>query len=134
MINMDVARESRPKGFNMKRIILRLEAGIVLATGILTSVSAQRPAARSIPNLAGKILTVAGPIDPVALGQTLMHEKMRLFRAYLDEPQKKLVTLVCSHHPLHRAITGGSRPDDGSVQPVFFESSFQNPNSRFCVL
>jgi phosphotriesterase-related protein len=35
---------------------------------------AQRGAAPDIPNLAGKILTVAGPIHPSAAGQTLMHE------------------------------------------------------------
>ncbi|WP_312179728.1 aryldialkylphosphatase [Arthrobacter sp.] len=28
----------------------------------------------SIPNLAGKALTVAGPVDPAVLGETLMHE------------------------------------------------------------
>ena len=44
-------------------------AGLVAATW--TGVSAQRPA---VPNLAGKVLTVAGPIEPSALGPTLMHE------------------------------------------------------------
>ncbi|HEY7188430.1 MAG TPA: hypothetical protein VH436_17860 [Vicinamibacterales bacterium] len=39
-----------------------------------TATRGQRGAASAIPNLAGKILTVAGPIDPSAAGQTLMHE------------------------------------------------------------
>ena len=39
-----------------------------------TAIRGQRSAAPAIPDLAGKILTVAGPIDPSAAGQTLMHE------------------------------------------------------------
>jgi phosphotriesterase-related protein len=35
---------------------------------------AQRKPAPRIPSLAGRVLTVAGPIEPSALGQTLMHE------------------------------------------------------------
>ena len=42
-----------------------------LVVGTLASASAQRQA---VPNLAGKVLTVAGPIEPSALGPTLMHE------------------------------------------------------------
>ncbi|MBV6522445.1 MAG: Phosphotriesterase homology protein [Gemmatimonadaceae bacterium] len=46
--------------------------GAVLALGAsTTALSAQAPA---IPNLAGKVLTVLGPIEPAALGPTLMHE------------------------------------------------------------
>jgi phosphotriesterase-related protein len=36
--------------------------------------AAQRAPAPAIPNIAGKIQTVLGPIDPSQLGQTLMHE------------------------------------------------------------
>ena len=44
---------------------------LMLAIGAGTAASrAQAP----VPNLAGKVLTVAGPIDPSALGPTLMHE------------------------------------------------------------
>src|SRR5262245_32971975 len=39
-----------------------------------THASAQNTAPAVIPNLAGKILTVLGPIEPSSLGQTLMHE------------------------------------------------------------
>ncbi|WP_067460390.1 phosphotriesterase family protein [Actinomadura macra] len=31
---------------------------------------------RTIPNLAGQVLTVAGPVDPAVLGPTLMHEHL----------------------------------------------------------
>ena len=58
----------------MKRLIAATGVGITLATGIVTTLSAQRTAAPPIPNLAGKVMTVAGPIDPSALGQTLSHE------------------------------------------------------------
>ena len=37
-------------------------------------VAGQSPAAAPVPNMAGKILTVTGPIDPAQLGSTLMHE------------------------------------------------------------
>jgi phosphotriesterase-related protein len=58
----------------MRRIVVSLGIGIAAAAVTLTSVSAQRAAPPAVPNLAGKVLTVAGPIDPAALGQTLMHE------------------------------------------------------------
>ena len=50
----------------------RIGAAIVLALGV--GVSAQRGGALAIPNLAGKVLTVLGPIEPATLGPTLMHE------------------------------------------------------------
>jgi phosphotriesterase-related protein len=52
-------------------------ATVTLVTAFVisrTPVLGQRGVAPAIPNLAGKILTVAGPIDPSAAGQTLMHE------------------------------------------------------------
>src|SRR5579871_4431555 len=48
--------------------------GIALAAVVLTTLTAQRNPTAPIPNLAGKVMTVAGPIDPNALGQTLSHE------------------------------------------------------------
>jgi phosphotriesterase-related protein len=47
-------------------------AATIAMTG--TAIRGQRSATPAIPDLAGKILTVAGPIDPSAAGQTLMHE------------------------------------------------------------
>jgi phosphotriesterase-related protein len=58
----------------VKRLIGGIGVGITLAASIITTVSAQRASTPSIPNLAGKIMTVAGPIDPSALGLTLSHE------------------------------------------------------------
>lgn len=56
------------------RLIGGIGFGITLATGIIATLSAQRATVPPIPNLAGKVMTVAGPIDPSALGQTLSHE------------------------------------------------------------
>ena len=58
----------------MKRLISGIGVGITLAAAIITTLPAQRTATPPIPNLAGKVMTVAGPIDPSALGQTLSHE------------------------------------------------------------
>jgi phosphotriesterase-related protein len=49
-----------------------LAAALVLAS--TTQTRAQRGSGPTIPDLAGRILTVAGPIEPSAAGQTLMHE------------------------------------------------------------
>ena len=38
------------------------------------STVAQQSEARQIPNMAGKVMTVRGPIDPSELGTTIMHE------------------------------------------------------------
>lgn len=45
---------------------------VVVAGG--PPVAGQAATPREIPNMAGKILTVMGPIDPAELGSTLMHE------------------------------------------------------------
>jgi len=50
-------------------------ATAMIATAAPTIAQEQAPPRPSvIPNMAGKILTVSGPIDPSQLGQTLMHE------------------------------------------------------------
>ena len=64
------------KRLGIARQALAMAALWVLAT---TPPTAQRtgsgpPQAAAIPNMAGQILTVTGPIDPQALGPTLMHE------------------------------------------------------------
>src|SRR5437868_14358214 len=71
---------------------------IVLITGAITS-SAQPtgPAATktplpAIPNLAGKVLTVLGPIDPSAVGQTLMHEHIFIDYKPLVDPTPRFKT------------------------------------------
>lgn len=50
----------------------KLMAGLVFSAPAIAG--AQGTPASAIPNLAGKILTVSGPIDPAQAGTTLMHE------------------------------------------------------------
>ncbi len=67
-------------------------AGAVLVIGSAVAAwssppaSAQRPARPEIPNLAGRVLTVLGPSDPAALGQTLMHEHIFIDYKPLVDP------------------------------------------------
>jgi len=89
----------------------RIGAAIVLALGV--GVSAQRGGALAIPNLAGKVLTVLGPIEPATLGPTLMHEHI-----FIDF---KAPESVGSWAPLQRAQppqaqAGQGRQGAGAVQ------------------
>ncbi|KXK01425.1 MAG: hypothetical protein UZ17_ACD001001648 [Acidobacteria bacterium OLB17] len=55
----------------MKRIFALVFCFSMFASGFVLPASAQR---KAIPNLAGKVLTVLGPIEPSKVGRTLMHE------------------------------------------------------------
>ncbi|MGC4027912.1 MAG: hypothetical protein QM696_03420 [Steroidobacteraceae bacterium] len=54
--------------------VVALAAVLVAAPGMSLAAAAQGAAPSGIPNIAGKVMTVNGPIDPAALGETLMHE------------------------------------------------------------
>jgi len=63
------------------RVVVRLASVVVVSLVVLVvlqvSPSAgtnQAATTTGIPNLAGKVLTVVGPVDPEVLGQTIMHE------------------------------------------------------------
>ncbi|MCC7306394.1 MAG: aryldialkylphosphatase [Acidobacteria bacterium] len=56
----------------MKTFLALVLLFAIIAVGLIHPVSAQR--SPKIPNLAGKALTVLGPVDPGKLGTTLMHE------------------------------------------------------------
>lgn len=58
----------------MKSANFNFGLGVALALGMVLTAAAQSAAPRSIPNIAGKVMTVNGPVDPSALGETLMHE------------------------------------------------------------
>lgn len=52
-----------------------------------------RKAERIIPDLAGKVLTVRGPVDPETLGPTLMHEHIFIdFQSPRPRPQRPTTT------------------------------------------
>jgi phosphotriesterase-related protein len=82
----------RPHVFG-RTVTTVLALGAIFAVGLAGPTPAQRAAAPVIPNLAGKVLTVTGPIEPSALGQTLMHEHIFIdFKA--PPPMLPLVTGV----------------------------------------
>jgi len=63
------------------RLVVRFTSVVVVSLVVLVvlqvSPSAgtnQAATTTGIPNLAGKVLTVVGPVDPEVLGQTIMHE------------------------------------------------------------
>ena len=58
----------------MNKLKSRLRAGIVFAIGVPVCAMAQDKSPTPIPNIAGKVQTVNGLMDPSALGETLMHE------------------------------------------------------------
>lgn len=58
----------------MKNFSTHAAMGIALVFGSVPTALAQGGPPAPIPNLAGKVLTVNGPIDPAQLGETLMHE------------------------------------------------------------
>lgn len=56
----------------MKKLLAFVMCFIVFPAGLVIPSSAQR--LPKIPNIAGKAMTVLGPVDPSILGKTLMHE------------------------------------------------------------
>jgi phosphotriesterase-related protein len=74
--------------------------------------SSQAPPAPPVPNLAGKVLTVQGPIEPARLGATLMHEHIFIdFKA--PPPMLPLVTGISVLKPAGTATAGGTGAGTG---------------------
>jgi len=57
----------------MTRSVFSAGPAIALALA-MTFNAAAHAAAPTVPNMAGKVMTVNGPVDPSTLGETLMHE------------------------------------------------------------
>jgi len=57
----------------MSRLVLSSVAVALAASGLAAEQAGSRVPS-SIPNMAGKIMTVTGPIDPSQVGPTIMHE------------------------------------------------------------
>ena len=53
-----------------------------------------------IPNISGKVMTVAGPVDPATLGQTLMHEHLFLDLRGNHLPHLKTTPVTGRSQPL----------------------------------
>ncbi len=58
----------------MSKSVFHLGLSTVLALGLSLAGCAQSAAPQTIPDIAGKVMTVNGPIDASELGETLMHE------------------------------------------------------------
>ena len=52
-----------------------------------TARTTQTATTAGVPNMAGQILTVAGPMDPEDLGQTIMHEHIFIDLTVMDGDQ-----------------------------------------------
>jgi phosphotriesterase-related protein len=87
-----MARDRRVPMLRVQSMNRAAVAVALVASSIATaSPQAQPPAAPLIPNLAGKIQTVLGPMDPSALGQTLMHEHIFIeFQSPRPVPRRAL--------------------------------------------
>lgn len=71
----------------------RIRAGAAVAATVWVCWMAvprgQAPTTAAIPNMAGKVMTVNGPVDPARLGSTLMHEHVFIdFTVPDDEPER----------------------------------------------
>jgi len=99
---------------------LALALTCILASGCTSTSQVAQPTTPAIPNLAGKILTVRGPIDPAQAGQTLMHEHIFIhFKTpttaagefdQMSEQQKKLSQQALARAPKDW-VDGGHDPD-----------------------
>jgi phosphotriesterase-related protein len=92
----------------------------VLFTVAAFAITGSLALAGSIPDLSGKILTVNGPIDPAAAGQTLMHEHIFIhfktpFSAAGDYRQMDRKERAMTRRALAKApkdwVDGGHDPD-----------------------
>ncbi len=64
-------------------------AQVVPLPGTGLDVARAASAQRQVPNLAGKVLTVLGPVDPSTIGPTLMHEHIFInFQSPRPRPQR----------------------------------------------
>jgi phosphotriesterase-related protein len=80
-----------------RRAILGMGASLVLAHVPVWAADT----ALLIPNIAGKVLTVTGPIEPAALGETLMHEHIFInFEQPIPEQPKHATEVEISRQKL----------------------------------
>lgn len=79
--------------------------------------SASRPA---IPNIAGKVMTVNGPIDPAALGETLMHEHVfiNFQKSPPMSPPPTDVTVVRAPADIPEGMAAGLTDFDQSITAI----------------
>ena len=62
---------------------------VVLVGWAGAPVVGQTPVSSAVPNMAGQVMTVTGPIDPDALGQTIMHEHIFIDLTVMDDTPER---------------------------------------------
>ncbi|MCC7463142.1 MAG: aryldialkylphosphatase [Gammaproteobacteria bacterium] len=80
-----------------------LLAGLTATLSCLAPTRAQpsSPSLPAIPNIAGKVLTVRGPVEPSALGRTLMHEHVFVnFQLAIPDPPNPATAAEMSREKL----------------------------------
>jgi phosphotriesterase-related protein len=118
---------------NSKLTALSVSCMIVLmiALGCCWSTAQAQSALPAIPNIAGKVLTVHGPVAPSTLGETLMHEHIFIdFQLPMPEPSPHATAVGISHEKLSLANLAAVRAgvwnqDDDSLRD--FDTSYAEP-------
>jgi phosphotriesterase-related protein len=78
--------------------------GAIVLVGWQLAQAQSSPQAPAIPNIAGKVLTVHGPVAPSTLGETLMHEHIFVdFQLPMPEHSKHATEVGISIQPLSLA-------------------------------
>ncbi len=88
-------------------------SGVLSATLALGSGLPAQGSAPSIPNLAGMVLTVRGPVDPATIGPTLMHEHI-----FIDfRTPEKVGSWVALPRPQRPQAESGRAGRQGTAAP-----------------
>lgn len=100
----------------MKPLVLALPiAGLALV-----SVAGQRPPLPQIPDIAGQVLTVLGPVDPATLGETLMHEHIFIdFQSPVPRTPSRATDVARARQPVSLATLGAVRMGGPSLDNGF---------------
>lgn len=103
----------------MKPAVL-LGLAVALFPGAAPSAFAYENAQPAIPDIAGKVMTVNGPIDPAALGATLMHEHVfiNFQKAPAMVPPPTGITVVRAPADIPKGFAAGLTDFDQSLTAV----------------
>ncbi|MBS0399701.1 MAG: hypothetical protein JSR95_13610, partial [Proteobacteria bacterium] len=103
----------------MSRPVFLLGLALAVAPG-LNGALAQGAARSAIPDIAGKVMTVNGPIDPSALGETLMHEHIfiNFQKAPAMVPPPTDITVVRAPADIPKGMAAGLTDFDQSLTAI----------------
>lgn len=103
----------------MSRPVFLLGLALAIAPG-MNGALAQGAARSAIPDIAGKVMTVNGPIDPSALGETLMHEHIfiNFQKAPAMFPPPTDITVVRAPADIPKGMAAGLTDFDQSLTAI----------------